>query len=324
MTELTITKNDAGQRVDRFLSKAFPNLTPPLVCKLMRKKRIKLNGAKSEPSAKLAEGDVLRFYLSEELLSQEKPKRENDFRSVPSELGIVYEDENILLVNKPAGMVVHEDSDNTADTLINRILCYLWKKGEYIPEKENSFVPALCNRIDRNTCGIVIAAKNAEALRVMNQKVRDRELVKLYLCIVCGTPSPRAGELVSYIKKLPDENRVEVSDTRAPDHLTARTKYRVLESRGDLSLVEADLLTGRTHQIRAQFAHIGHPLLGDGKYGSNRINKQYGCSFQALCSYKLTFRFSTPAGCLEYLNAMSCEIPDTGALWFMKIFRGDK
>lgn len=322
MTELTITKNDAGQRVDRFLSKAFPNLTPPLVCKLMRKKRIKLNGAKAEPSAKLAEGDVLRFYLSDELLSKDKPQRENDFRSVPPEISVVYEDENILLVNKPAGMVVHEDGDNTADTLINRILCYLWKKGEYIPEEENSFIPALCNRIDRNTCGIVIAAKNAEALRVMNQKVRDRELVKLYLCVVCGTPSPRAGELVSYIKKLPDENRVIVSDTRASDFLTARTKYRVLESMGELSLVEADLLTGRTHQIRAQFAHIGHPLLGDGKYGSNRFNKQYGCRYQALCSYKLTFRFTTPAGCLEYLNGKSCGIPDTEALWFMRVFRG--
>lgn len=322
MTELTITKNDAGQRVDRFLSKAFPNLTPPLVCKLMRKKRIKLNGAKAEPSAKLAEGDVLRFYLSDELLSKDKPQRENDFRSVPPEISVVYEDENILLVNKPAGMVVHEDGDNTADTLINRILCYLWKKGEYIPEEENSFIPALCNRIDRNTCGIVIAAKNAEALRVMNQKVRDRELVKLYLCVVCGTPSPRAGELVSYIKKLPDENRVIVSDTRASDFLTARTKYRVLESRGELSLVEADLLTGRTHQIRAQFAHVGHPLLGDGKYGSNRFNKQYGCRYQALCSYKLTFRFTTPAGCLEYLNGKSCGIPDTEALWFMRVFRG--
>ena len=323
MTELTITKNDAGQRVDRFLSKAFPNLTPPLVCKLMRKKRIKLNGAKAEPSAKLAEGDVLRFYLSDELLSRDKPQRENDFRSVPPDIDAVYEDENILLVNKPAGMVVHEDSDNTADTLINRILCYLWKKGEYRPEEENSFAPALCNRIDRNTCGIVIAAKNAEALRVMNQKVRDRELVKLYLCVVCGTPSPRAGELVSYIKKLPDENRVLVSDVRAPDYLTARTKYRVLESRGELSLVEADLLTGRTHQIRAQFAHVGSPLLGDGKYGSNRVNRQYGCRYQALCSYKLTFRFTTPAGCLEYLNGKSCEVSNVGELWFMRVFRGE-
>ena len=151
MTELTVTKNDAGQRADRFLSKAFPNLSPTLVCKLMRKKRIKLNGAKTEPNVKLCEGDVFRFYLSDELLSKAPAERTNDFRTVPSDISVIYEDENILLVDKPVGMVVHEDNDNTSDTLINRILCYLWKKGEYIPEEENSFVPALCNRIDRNT-----------------------------------------------------------------------------------------------------------------------------------------------------------------------------
>lgn len=321
MTELTVTKNDAGQRADRFLSKAFPNLTPPLVCKLMRKKRIKLNGAKTEPNVKLCEGDVFRFYLSDELLSKET--RENDFRSVPSDITVVYEDENILLVDKPVGMVVHEDNDNTADTLINRILCYLWKKGEYDPEKENSFVPALCNRIDRNTCGIVIAAKNAESLRVLNQKIRDRELVKLYLCVVSGVPEKREGTLTAYLKKLSEENRVVVSANKTPDNLTIKTKYRVLESRGEQSLLEVDLLTGRTHQIRAHFAYIGHPLLGDGKYGSNRLNKQLGYKYQALCSYKLTFRFTTDAGCLEYLNNREFEIADRDSLWFVKLFRGE-
>ena len=321
MTELTVTKNDAGQRADRFLSKAFPNLTPPLVCKLMRKKRIKLNGAKTEPNVKLCEGDVFRFYLSDELLSKET--RENDFRSVPSDITVVYEDENILLVDKPVGMVVHEDNDNTADTLINRILCYLWKKGEYDPEKENSFVPALCNRIDRNTCGIVIAAKNAESLRVLNQKIRDRELVKLYLCVVSGVPEKREGTLTAYLKKLSEENRVVLNDHKTPDNLTIKTKYRVLESRGEQSLLEVDLLTGRTHQIRAHFAYIGHPLLDDGKYGSNRLNKQLGYKYQALCSYKLTFRFTTDAGCLEYLNNREFEIADRDSLWFVKLFRGE-
>ncbi len=323
MTELTVTKNDAGQRADRFLAKAFPNLTPPLVCKLMRKKRIKLNGAKTEPNVKLCEGDVFRFYLSDELLSKEEKTRPNDFREVPSDIAVVYEDENILLVDKPVGMVVHEDNDNTADTLINRILCYLWKKGEYDHEAENSFVPALCNRIDRNTCGIVIAAKNAEALRVLNQKIRDRELVKLYLCVVSGTPEKREATLTAYLKKLADENRVVVTDAKTPDNLTIRTKYRVLESRGEQSLVEVDLLTGRTHQIRAHFAHIGHPLLGDGKYGSNRLNKQYGYKYQALCSYKLTFRFTTPAGNLSYLNGREFEVRDKNSLWFVKLFRGE-
>lgn len=322
MTEIIITKNDAGQRADRFLAKAYPNLAPPLVCKLMRKKRIKLNGAKTEPNVKLKEGDVFRFYLGEELLSDQAVKRANDFREVPSDIAVVYEDENILLVDKPVGMPVHEDNDNTADTLINRILCYLWEKGEYDPEGERSFAPALCNRIDRNTCGIVIAAKNAESLRVLNQKLRDRELVKLYLCVVSGIPEPREGTLTAYLQKLEQENRVIISDRKTPENLTIKTKYKVLESRGEppASLVEVDLLTGRTHQIRAHFAHIGHPLLGDGKYGDNRLNKQLGFKWQALCSYKLAFRFTTDAGCLEYLNGKEFMVGDIGQIGFVRRF----
>ncbi len=322
MTEITITRNDAGQRADRFLAKAYPNLTPPLVCKLMRKKRIKLNGAKAEPNVKLKEGDILRFYLSEELLSNEAAQRVNDFREVSPEIAAVYEDENILLVNKPVGMPVHEDNDNTADTLINRILCYLWKKGEYDPGSERSFTPALCNRIDRNTCGIVIAAKNAESLRVLNQKLRDRELAKLYLCAVSGVPEPHCATLTAYLRKLSEENRVVISDKKTPDNLTIKTKYSVLETRGEppVSLVEVDLLTGRTHQIRAHFAHIGHPLLGDGKYGNNRLNKLLGFRYQALCSYKLVFRFTTDAGCLEYLNGKEFSVGNTDSIWFVERF----
>ena len=320
MTEITVSKNDAGQRADRFLSKAYPNLTLPLICKLMRKKRIKLNGAKTEPNVKLNEGDVFRFYLSDELLSKGGEK-ENDFRNVPSELNIIYEDENILLCDKPVGMVVHEDNDNTSDTLINRIKCYLWKNGEYIPEQEQSFVPALCNRIDRNTGGIVIAAKNAESLRVLNQKIRDRELVKLYLCVVSGKPKNSSALLTAYLKKLSDENRVLISDKPQPGFLTIKTKYHVLESIGSQSLVEVDLLTGRTHQIRAHFAHVGHALMGDGKYGSNKINKQYGYNWQALYSYKLRFEFTTPAGELEYLNGREFTVPDREQIWFVKRYR---
>ncbi|MBD5129180.1 MAG: RluA family pseudouridine synthase [Ruminococcaceae bacterium] len=318
MTELIIKKNDAGQRADRFLSKAYPNLKSSLVCKLMRKKRIKLNGAKTEPNVILKEGDVFRFYLSDELLSKEA-STETDFREISAEINVIYEDENILLVDKPAGLVVHEDNDNSADTLINRILSYLYDKGEFDPERENSFTPALVNRIDRNTSGIVIAAKNAESLRVLNQKVRDREIQKLYLCAVRGVPEPRSATLTAYLKKLAEENKVLISDKPRPDYLTIKTKYRVLESRGELSLVEVDLLTGRTHQIRAHFAHIGHPLLGDGKYGENAFNKRYGAKFQALCSYKLRFTFTTGAGCLEYLNGREFTIGNTD-LWFKEFF----
>ena len=317
MTEITVTKNDAGQRADRFLTKAYPNLSLPLICKLMRKKRIKLNGARTEPNTKLSEGDVFRFYLSDELLDTGGKARQADFRDVPPMLDLIYEDENILLCDKPVGMVVHEDNDNTSDTLINRIKCYLWKKGEYNPDSELSFAPALCNRIDRNTGGIVIAAKNAESLRVLNQKIRDRELVKLYLCLVWGRLPQKSATLTAYLEKLPDENRVIVSDRKTPANRTIRTKYRVLREFTDRSLVEVDLLTGRTHQIRAHFAHIGHPLLGDGKFGSNKDNRQVGMDCQALYSYKLRFEFTTPAGCLEYLNGREFTVKDPGKIWFM-------
>lgn len=324
MTELTIRKNDAGQRADRFLSKAYPNLKSSLVCKLMRKKRIKLNGAKTEPNVILKEGDVFRFYLSDELLAKEPIKREDDYREVSPEINVVYEDQNILLVDKPVGLVVHEDNDNTVDTLINRVLSYLYQKGEYDPERENSFTPALVNRIDRNTSGIVVAAKNAESLRILNQKVRGRELRKLYLCAVRGVPEPKSATLTAYLKKLSDENKVLISDTPKPDYLTIKTKYRVLESKGGLSLVEVDLLTGRTHQIRAHFAHIGHALLGDGKYGDNAFNKRFGAKTQALCSYKLRFAFTTDAGILEYLNGREFSVSSAEDLWFVRLFRGDK
>ncbi len=321
MTEITVTKNDAGQRADRFLTKAYPNLSLPLICKLMRKKRIKLNGARTEPNARLNEGDVFRFYLSGELLYTGGREKPADFRDVPPELDIIFEDENILLCDKPVGMVVHEDNDNTSDTLINRIKCYLWKNGEYDPESERSFVPALCNRIDRNTGGIVIAAKNAEALRVLNQKIRDRELVKLYLCLVQGTLPEKSAVLTAFLEKLPDENRVVISDRKTPANRTIKTKYRVLETDGERTLAEVDLLTGRTHQIRAHFAHIGHPLLGDGKYGGSKANKQAGFDVQALYSYKLGFEFTTPAGCLEYLNHREFSVSDPEKIWFVKKFR---
>ncbi len=320
MTEITIRKNDAGQRCDRFLSKAYPNLKSALVNKLMRKKRIKVNGAKAEPNVILKEGDIIRFYLSEELLSKNPIEREADFRDISAEINVIYEDGNILLCDKPCGLVVHEDNDNTADTLINRILSYLYRKGEYNPDDEQSFTPALVNRIDRNTSGIVIAAKNAEALRILNQKLRDREVEKLYLCAVFGVPKPREAVMTAYLKKLSEENRVVISSSPKPGFLTIRTKYRVLESRGELSLVEVDLLTGRTHQIRAHFAHIGCPLLGDGKYGDNALNKKYGVKTQALCSYKLIFRFTTDAGALSYLDGREFTAKNSDGLWFLNKF----
>ena len=259
----------------------------------------------------------MTVYIKDELLEEKKPS-EDDFLTADSTLNIIYEDENILLVDKPAGMVVHEDNENSRDTLINRIKSYLYRKGEYRPEEEFSFAPSLCNRIDRNTGGIVIAAKNAESLRILNQKVRDRELTKLYICAVHGIPEPREATETAYLFKNEQENRVVISEKKAPQNRTIVTKYRVLETNRGNSLLEVDLVTGRTHQIRAHMAYLGHFLLGDGKYGSNKINRELGYPYQALYSYKLIFRFTTDGGILNYLNGREFTAEN---IWFLEKFR---
>ena len=306
MKEFTIGKNDAGQRLDRFLGKAVPLLPASLAQKYIRIKRIKLNGARAERDTRLQAGDVLQLYINDEFF--DKPREDNAFLTVATpKLNIVYEDEHILLVDKRPGLAVHpHDGAEYGRTLIDHIQAYLYQKREWRPREENAFTPALCNRIDRNTGGIVIAAKTAEALRVMNQKIKDRELDKRYLAIVEGTPKPAKGSLKGYLFKDAKKNRVFVSNTPQPGSKSCQTNYQVLASEKGLSLVECELITGRTHQIRAQFAHAGHPLLGDGKYG--KLDKRFDRTYQALYSYKLTFTFTTEAGQLEYLNGKSFRV----------------
>ena len=306
MKELRIEKNDAGQRLDRFLAKAVPLLPASLAQKYIRIKRIKCNGARAERDTRLKEGDILQLYINDEFF--DKPREDNAYLTVAApKLNIVYEDENILLVDKRPGLAVHpHDGAEYGRTLIDHIQVYLYQKREWSPRGENSFTPALCNRIDRNTGGIVIAAKTAEALRIMNQKIRDRELDKRYLAIVEGTPRVREGSMKGYIFKDAKKNRVFVTNTPQAGAKTAETKYRVLASERGLSLVECELITGRTHQIRAQFAHAGHPLLGDGKYG--KLDKASGRTYQALYSYRLSFDFSTDAGELDYLNRKTFQV----------------
>ena len=299
MRELTIGKNDAGQRVDRFVSKALPLLPPALLQKYIRLKRIKVNGGRAQRDQRLREGDVLQLYINDEFF--DKPREDNLFLTLfrPS-LDIVYEDENLMLLNKRPGLVVHADETEKVNTLINHIQAYLYQKREWNPRWENAFTPALCNRIDRNTGGIVIAAKNAETLRIINEKIKNHELEKSYLCVTVGRPRPAEGRVEGFLRK--DEAKKEVTffDHPIPGGKTAVTLYRTLESRGELSLVECRLLTGRTHQIRVSMAHLGCPLLGDGKYGRGDVNRRYGETRQALYSYKL--RFASPAGLLDYLQ----------------------
>ena len=306
MKEITIGKNDAGQRLDRFLAKAVPLLPASLAQKYIRLKRIKRNNARAQRDDRLCEGDILQLYINDEFF--DTPREDNAYLTVAApKFNIVYEDESLLLVDKRPGIAVHpHDGAEYGKTLIDHIQAYLYAKREWRPREENAFTPALCNRIDRNTGGIVIAAKTAEALRVMNQKIKDRELDKRYLAIVEGTPKPKSGVLRGYLFKDAVKNRVFVTDAPQKGAKTCETRYEVLESRNGLSLVECELITGRTHQIRAQFAHAGHPLLGDGKYG--KLDKRFDRKHQALYSYKLTFRFTTDAGSLNALNGKTFTV----------------
>ncbi|MDY3993252.1 RluA family pseudouridine synthase [Evtepia sp.] len=310
MREFTIGPNDAGQRLDRWLSKTLPLLPAPLAQKYIRIKRVKRNGKGAKRDDRLVKGDVLQLYINDEFF--DAPTPENAFLSVfKPQLDIVYEDENLLLVNKRPGIVVHPDEHERVNTLITHIQAYLYQKKAWSPYWENSFAPALCNRIDRNTGGIVIAAKNAETLRIMNQKIKDREIEKSYLCVVLGSMNPPEGKLENFLLK--DEAKKQVSVHKRPVEggRTAVTLYRTLARRNGLSLMECRLITGRTHQIRAQFAAAGHPLLGDGKYGRERENKKWGrTSGQALYSYKLSFPFPTDAGCLEGLRGRTWTVTD--------------
>ena len=313
MKTVTISTNDAGQRLDKFLTKFLADCPHSMIYKCLRKKNIKLNGKKAEGNTKLTEGDVLTLYINDEFF--QKPSQDNPITKLTPRINIVYEDENILLADKKTGMLVYEDKGEKTDTLISHIQAYLYQKGEYDPTSEQSFAPALCNRIDRNTGGIVIAAKNAAALRIINEKIKSRQIKKYYLCMVEGHLDKKEGTLTSYMKKDEKQNLVRITDSPREDYKKCVTKYRVISSSPYGDFLEIDLITGRTHQIRAQMAHIGHPLAGDTKYGSTDSNRKLNLKYQALYSYKTEFAFEDE-NMLSYLNGKTFQVDTNNISWY--------
>ncbi|MBQ8907806.1 MAG: RluA family pseudouridine synthase [Clostridia bacterium] len=322
MHELKIGKNDAGQRLDKFLTKALPSLPLSLLYKSVRTKKIKVNRHRADIKQILAEGDTLQLFLSDDFF-QDGKEGAASLDKISVKLDLLYEDAAILLVNKRPGISVHEDENGDANTLLLQIQAYLYQKGEYDPDREQSFAPALCNRIDRNTGGIVIAAKTAEALRDMNARIKARRLGKYYLCVVKGHPKVKEALLSGFLRKDAKSNTVTVYDKNPPrDAKEIKTRYRVLRTNGAYSLLEVELLTGRTHQIRAHLAHAGFPLLGDGKYGENKADRSLGYKYQALWSYRLIFTKGGEPDSLSYLDGREFAVPFEKIYFIKELFEG--
>lgn len=327
MKEFIINQNDAGQRLDKFVQKAVKGMPLSFMYKAIRLKKIKVNRKRAEQKQILSLGDTVQMFISDDFFAKEITHSE--LFSIRPSIDVIYEDENILLCNKPAGVLVHSgdgdgkssgqgDSDDR-NTLIYHIQAYLAQNGEYRPDEESSFAPALCNRIDRNTGGIVICAKNSRALREMNERIKNNKISKLYLCAVHGKFSKKEDTLRDYHMKNSQTNTVRILKSPQRGAKEIITKYRVLEynTSKNISLLEVELVTGRTHQIRAHMASIGHPLLGDGKYGSIENDKKIGYKHQALYSYKLSFLEEDDV--LSYLNGRSFNV-NKKDIYFLREF----
>ncbi len=298
MKIIRINENDSGQRVDKFLSKLLSGMPRSLLYKQLRNKRVKRNKKALSAKDVLSCGDELYLYINDEFFGEAK-----EISATSRGLKIVYEDENILVCDKPAGQVSHGGDDS----LLSQAQAYLFEQGVYNPREENSFAPALSNRLDRNTRGLCLVAKTAAAQKLLNEKIKNHEVTKCYRCVVCGTLKKKAGTLRNFLISSDKENRVTVAAEGAKDAKEAVLYYDVLAEKNGKSLVDVTLLTGRKHQIRVQFAHLGHPLLGDAKYGAPKDSR---FRYQALCAYSLTFDFKDDGGVLQSLKGKTISIAE--------------
>ncbi len=298
MKTIIINQNDSGQRVDKFLSKLLPQMPKSLLYKQLRKKRVKRNKKALGPQDILACGDELCLYINDEFFEEKK-----EITVSGAGLCVVYEDENILVCDKPAGQNAHGGEDS----LLSQIQGYLYEKGEFDPKAENSFSLALSNRLDRNTGGLVLAAKNAAAQKELNEKIKNGEVDKEYLCVATGILKKKKDRLCHYLLSSETENRVRIAFPGTKGAKEAILEYEVLKEEKEKSLLHVRLITGRKHQIRVQLSAIGHPLLGDTKYGAPK-DKTY--RYQALYAYRLTFSFGDDNGVLGYLSGKTVSIAE--------------
>lgn len=321
MREIFVGPNDAGQRVDRFLKKYFEKANLSFIYKNLRKKNIVVNGKKVKPEDELKEGDSIKLFLSDETINKFKREpvnlRSNKFPN------IIFEDDNVILIEKKSGILSHNASKKFEKNAVDSMIDYLIAKGDFNPRVEKSFRPAVCNRLDRNTSGILIGAKNAATLRALNSAIAKNQIEKYYLALVRGNVKKDFIDK-SYLLKDEEKNKVYVKDKKVEGSKESETRFRKIANSEFYSLLEVNLITGRTHQIRTILNNYNHQIVGDRKYGNKRTNdyfiKEYSYDSQFLHNYKVSFKGLEKE--LSYLNNKSfyCELPSKESSIIKDIF----
>jgi 23S rRNA pseudouridine955/2504/2580 synthase len=307
MKEIPVTKDIAQQRVDRYLKKYLDRATLSFIYKMIRKKNITVNGKKVSEDYFLEEGDLLQLFLSDETIEKFQTKKEK--RRAKTRLNIVYEDDNILVINKPAGLLSHSTRKGRFEkNVVDSVIEYLIDKGEYIPRQQITFTPSIINRLDRNTSGIIIAAKNYLTLQTLNQAMREQKIKKYYYTIVRGVVKGQRDERAFLSKIESKRNRVKINQSEG-DEKEIQTIFRDMKGNADYTFLEIDLVTGRTHQIRAHLAHLKLPIIGDRKYGKPAVNQLFSEKYQVenQLLHCGAMSLSGMEGDLAYLNGRRFE-----------------
>lgn len=307
MKSFTAGPNENGVRLSRFVEGVTKDMPRSMMYKAFRNKRIKVNGKRAEPDTRLSAGDLIELYINDEFFPVGKPAAKTAKPRRQPPVTVVYEDENFAVLYKPAHLLCHSDRTGDAN-LVDAFAAYLEAKCEYDPHAEKRFAPALCNRLDRGTEGLVLAAKSYAALRDLNAIIRDDMMKKEYLTITVGAPPQ--GRFVAWLQHSEKNNKVRIHARESEGYKQIITEVTVIRQAGPFALCRIGLITGRTHQIRAHLAYLGHPVLGDIKYGNHKMNERTGLKTQALCAQRLTFGRIPEGNTLQYLSGRVIKLND--------------